>query len=228
MTTPSSRFSAPAWPASAAGPRRDSLIFSGRIATQIAVLLDRLPRLGGDDGAGVARRDGPAMARRATATWPSMQVDVADEVGDPARVRRLVELARRRHLLEPAGVHHADAVGHRHRLFLVVGDDDEGGAEPALQLHQFELRALAQLLVERRQRLVEQQHLRPPRQRARQRHALPLAAGQLIGPPLLQTLELHQRHHLGDARVDLARAAVRRASGRRRCCRATLRCGNSA
>ena len=131
------------------------------------------------------------------------QIDVADELGDPARLRRLVELARGRDLLEPAGIHHADPARHRHRLFLVVGDDDEGHAEAALQLHQFELRAFAQLLVERGQRLVEQQHLRPPRQRARQRHALPLAAGQLIGLALLQPVELDQRHHLGDAGVDL-------------------------
>ena len=65
------------------------------------------------------------------------------------------------------------------------------------------LRAFAQLLVERGQRLVEQQHLRPPRQRARQRHALLLAAGELIGLALLQALELDQRDHLGDAGVDL-------------------------
>ena len=87
------------------------------------------------------------------------QIDVADELGDPARLRRLVEVARARDLFEPAGIHHADAIGHRHRLFLVVGDDDEGHAEAALQLHQFELRALAQLLVERGQRFVEQQNL---------------------------------------------------------------------
>ena len=87
------------------------------------------------------------------------QIDVADELGDPARARRLVKVARGRDLFEPAGIHHANPVGHRHRLFLVVGDDDEGHAEPALQLHQFGLRAFAQLLVERGERLVEQQHL---------------------------------------------------------------------
>ena len=129
------------------------------------------------------------------------QIDVADELGDPARGRRLVKVARGRDLFEPAGIHHADPVGHRHRLFLVVGDDDEGHAEPALQLHQFQLRALTQLLVERGQRFVEQQDLGPPRQRARQRHALS-AAGKLVRFALLHAIELDQRDHLGDAGVD--------------------------
>ena len=104
----------------------------------------------------------------------------ADEVGDPARVRPLVDVGRRRHLHQPAAIHHADAVGDRHRFALVVGDDDEGEAEPALQLHQFELRLAAQLLVERRHRLVEQQYARAFDERARQRDALALAARQLL------------------------------------------------
>ncbi len=61
-----------------------------------------------------------------------------------------------------------------------MGDDDEGHAELVLDVDQLELRVLAQLLVERAQWLVEQQHLRTLDQRARQRHALPLAAGKLV------------------------------------------------
>jgi hypothetical protein len=52
-------------------------------------------------------------------------------------------------------VHDADTVGHRHRLLLVVSDDDEGEAELLLQLHQLELRFATQLLVQRRERLVQ-------------------------------------------------------------------------
>ena len=72
----------------------------------------------------------------------------------------------------------------RHRLLLVVRDDDEGEAELLLQAHQLEARALAQLAVERRQRLVEQQELGPLGQRAGQRHALALAARELRRPAL--------------------------------------------
>ena len=68
----------------------------------------------------------------------------------------------------------------RHRFALVVGDNDEGQRQPPLQLHQLELGFAAQLLVERRHRLVEQQHARALDQRARQRHALALAARQFV------------------------------------------------
>jgi hypothetical protein len=46
-----------------------------------------------------------------------------------------------------------------------------------LKIHQLELGFLAQLLVERSERLVEQQQLRPLGERAGKRHALALAAG---------------------------------------------------
>ena len=53
--------------------------------------------------------------------------------------------------------------------------------------------------VERAERLVQQQHARLDRQRPRQRHALPLTAGELRGETLLEARELHeveQLHHL--------------------------------
>jgi hypothetical protein len=74
--------------------------------------------------------------------------------------------------------HHRDAVGHDQRLFLVMGDQDEGDADLALQLDQFHLHLFAHLLVERRERLVQQQHLGLQDQRAGQRHALALPARQ--------------------------------------------------
>ena len=43
----------------------------------------------------------------------------------------LVDLERRADLLELAVLHHGDAVAHRHRLDLVVGDVDGGGLQPA-------------------------------------------------------------------------------------------------
>ena len=72
-----------------------------------------------------------------------------------------------------------------------------------MQLHQFELGAFAQLLVERGQRLVKQQHPRPARQRAGQRHALLLATGKLVGLTLLEPIELQEPHHVRHARLDL-------------------------
>ena len=63
-------------------------------------------------------------------------------------------------------------------------DHDEGGAELRLQPLQFDLHLLAQMRVERRQRLVEQQHARLADDGAGKRHALALAAGKLGDPRL--------------------------------------------
>jgi hypothetical protein len=85
---------------------------------------------------------------------------------------------RRAHLLEPALLHHADAVRQRQRLVLVVRDEDGGDAGLGLQVGDRLAHLQAQLGVEVGQRLVHQQHLRLDDQRARQRHALALAARQ--------------------------------------------------
>ena len=136
-------------------------------------------------------------------------VHVADELGDEAGLGLLVDLARRRHLHDPALVHHRDAVGHGHGLLLVVGDDHEGHAELVLDVHQLELGFLAQLLVEGAERLVEQQHLRPLGERAGKRHALALAAGELARIALGKLLELDEAQHLADALRDLGLSATR-------------------
>ena len=94
----------------------------------------------------------------------------------------LVDLVRRADLDDAALVHDGEAARHGHRLLLVVRHHDEGEAKLLLQAHQLEARALAQLAVERGQRLVEQQELGPLDQRAGQRHALALAARELRRP----------------------------------------------
>jgi ABC-type proline/glycine betaine transport system ATPase subunit len=68
----------------------------------------------------------------------------------------------------------------------------------------------AEILVERAERLVEQQHLRIDGQAARERDALLLAAGELARLALGELGHVHQREHLGDARADaLARPFLR-------------------
>ena len=99
-------------------------------------------------------------------------------------------------------------VARRHRLFLVVGDDDEGDAQRFLDLDQLELGFLAQLLVERAERFVEQQQLWPLGQGAGQGHALALAARQLVRLALAIVLQLDQRQQFGDAVGDLGLGQV--------------------
>ena len=91
----------------------------------------------------------------------------------------LVDLLGGADLLDPAAVHDRDPVGHRQRLLLVVGDVDEGDPDLALDPLQLDLQPLAQLQVERAERLVEQQHLRQVDQRPGERDPLLLAAREL-------------------------------------------------
>ena len=58
----------------------------------------------------------------------------ADEVGDEPGGRALVDLARRPDLLDAAAVHHRDAVRERERLGLIVGHEDGGDPDRALDL----------------------------------------------------------------------------------------------
>ncbi len=70
-----------------------------------------------------------------------------------------------------------------------------GHADALENVGHFQLHAIAQLLVQRAHRLIQQQQLRPLGQAARQRHPLPLAAGKLVrlAPGVL--LHVHQRQH---------------------------------
>ena len=98
-------------------------------------------------------------------------------------LRVLMHLARGADLLDDGVAHHDDLVGERHGLLLRMRDHDEGDVQFALNLFQLDHHRLAQIEIERSQRLVEQQHGRPADQRARQRDALLLAAGKIARPP---------------------------------------------
>ena len=95
-----------------------------------------------------------------------------------------------------------DPVRQRHRLGLIVGDVDERDAGPPLQVLQLPPHPLAELRVEVRQGLIEQEDLRLDHQAPRQRHTLLLAARELAGEPLFEPGQVHQ---LEDARDPLAR-----------------------
>jgi hypothetical protein len=77
-----------------------------------------------------------------------------------------------------------------------VGHEHEGDADVALQLLQLDLHLLAQLEVERAERLVQQQHLGPDHERAGQRDPLPLAAGELAGLAVAVAGHLHAGQRL--------------------------------
>ena len=73
------------------------------------------------------------------------------------------------------------AIGDGQRLVLVVGNEDEGDADFALQQLELALHLQAQIGVERGERFIEQQQTGPVDQRPGQRHALLLPSADLPG-----------------------------------------------
>ena len=186
-------------PSTSAIPSSSSSIhsFSGRIGE-----LDL-----GAGGEPVGHRRGNQLAARephaAVLDDGRQQVGDADEAGHERLRRVLVDLLGRAQLLDHAVVHDGDPVGHRERLLLVVRHVDERDADLALDPLELDLHLLAQLEVERAERLVEQQQRRPVHERPRQRDALAHAARELRGPVLGPVAERDEIERLGHALADL-------------------------
>ena len=106
-------------------------------------------------------------------------------------------------LHQQAPVEHSHTIPHRHRLHLVVGDVDGGDPEPALERGDLRPRLDAELRVEIRERLVEQEDLRPADDRAAHRHTLALAARECLRLAVEVLLEVEHLRRLGDAAPDL-------------------------
>jgi hypothetical protein len=134
---------------------------------------------------------------------PGKKVAVADEFADEAVGRPVVDVERRADLLDLAVAEYRDPVRHRHRLGLIVGDVDHGDPDLAMNALELNLHLLAQILVERAQRLVEQEHVGVEHEAARQRHPLLLAAGQLARVAVGEPKQAHQLEHALGACLDV-------------------------
>ena len=145
------------------------------------------------------------------------EVGGAHEVGDEFVLRPLVDVAWRADLLDAALVHHRDLMRQRERLALVMRHIHGGDAELPLQTLQLEAHQLAQLRVEVRQRLIEQQQLGFHHQCPRQREPLLLAARQLGRLAIAQMVELDSGEYLHHLGVDFGAAVLLLADLQRKC-----------
>ena len=101
--------------------------------------------------------------------------------GHEGRRRTVVDVVRRADLLDLAVVQHHDAIGKLDRLILIVGDEHGGVTGAIVDVAQPAAQLAADLGVERAEGLVEEQDARLDGQRAGERDALALAAGELRG-----------------------------------------------
>ena len=116
--------------------------------------------------------------------------------------RALIKVPWRAALHDAAAVDDGDLVRHRQRLVLVVSHEDEGRPELLVQRPQLFLETGSQVLVERRQRLVEQQDARLEDECAGESDPLLLATGQLARHPFAEALEVRQRQQAVDLAAD--------------------------
>ncbi len=131
------------------------------------------------------------------------QVDLADKGGHELAGREVVNIERRSHLLHAPGAHHHHPVRQRQGFFLVVRDVDGGNTQLLLDAADLLAQLHPDLGIQRRERLIQQQHARPDGQRPRQRHTLLLPAGKLVGVAVAILIQVDQAEHLADALLDL-------------------------
>ena len=126
--------------------------------------------------------------------------------GDEEVGRLVVEQLGRPLLLKHALAHDDDPVAHRHRLDLVVRDEDRRHPELLLEARDLGAHLDAQLRVEVGERLVHEEDLRLPDEGPPHRDPLALAAGEVARP----TLEmLGEAEELGGRRHALADLGLR-------------------
>ena len=126
---------------------------------------------------------------------------VADEAGNEKIGRVLVELDGSSDLPEDARAEHGDAVGYRKRVHLVVGDHDHRRAELALQAAQLGPHGLAEACVQVADRFIEQVEVRLLDDGAADRHALLLAAADLLHWSVEELLDAEQPGRVCDPAV---------------------------
>ena len=130
------------------------------------------------------------------------EIGLADEVRHELIAGVVVDLLGRAHLGHHALVHDDDVVRQGHGLALVMGDIDGGDAHLLLDAADLRAHGNPKLGVQVGQGLIKQKHRGFDNQGTGQGHPLLLAAGELVGHPLLHALQAHQLENLGDLLPD--------------------------
>ena len=83
------------------------------------------------------------------------EVRFAQKAGRKPIDRALIQLFGRADMLNRAIEHDHDAIGHRERFFLIIGDVDKGCPDTPVNILELFLHLHAQLLIQRAERLIE-------------------------------------------------------------------------
>ena len=180
------------------GPRHDPL---GPQHQPHSVAVGR----GEPDGRGL---DGAKRAQHPAAAPLAVELDhIPDKRGDPVGCGLLVDLFGRAELRQSSIAQHGHAVGEGQRFLLIVGDEQRGRALVTQKLCHFTPQNCAQLGVERREGLVEQQQVGSRGEGAREGDTLRLPARELVGRAAGVVIESDEVSELGDPVSSYARRA---------------------
>ena len=122
--------------------------------------------------------------------------DRSEELHHELVGRPVVEIVGPAHLLDLPVVDHHQLVGDLEGLFLIMGDEHGRHVDLVVQPPQPVAQFLADLGIQRAERLVQQQHLRLRGECPGQRHPLPLTAGELGREPVGELIEMDQFQQL--------------------------------
>src|SRR5947207_3628843 len=106
----------------------------------------------------------------------TQQISVTDKLRGVCGGGMRVDFAGRSDLFERAIAKKRDAIGKRHRFFLIVGDEKKSDADFTLQGLELGLHFFAKVGVESGERFVQEKKFRAIDERAGKRNALLLAA----------------------------------------------------
>jgi hypothetical protein len=135
-----------------------------------------------------------------------------DEGEHERRVRLVVDLVRRAHLLDAAVAHHHDAVGELESFLLIVGDEHRRMSGLPVDFDEPASELFSHLCVERPERLIEEKQARLDGKRAGKGDALALTARKLSRIAILESAELYKLDEIECplANLLLARALLAR------------------
>ena len=125
------------------------------------------------------------------------QIHISQKTVDKRIRRVVVNILRRADLLDSAGIHDGDTIGHFKRFFLIVRYKNAGDIDFIMQSPQPGPKFAADAGIERAEWFIEQKHFGFDSQRAGQSDALALTSGKLrriaFGDPI-QLNQFEKRH----------------------------------
>ena len=153
---------------------------------------------------GVAAELGPHAVRALDELRvEEVHLRAADEGANEQVGRVIVQVLRGIDLLDEAVLHNDDAGAHGHGLGLVMGNIDEGRLQALMQLGDLGAHLHAELRVQVGERFVHQEDLRIADDRAAQRDALTLAAGERLRLAVEELLDAQNLRGLANELIDL-------------------------